>query len=262
MTNAPLSDDNLFHAESQRVDRELEAAQQMLIHVQREEELQHRRKQAQEVRRRSQNIASRTMDETSHDRYATSNAHNAHTAAASSSRNSAVEQQVYEYKNKVKTLNPLRRARKTHAYADRSNNPNIPGEDNGHNAWMDVTLNEDVDTDIQIDARYAKKNSESNRFYDIDDIPIRGPPRRYDIPHDISVEDAMEAAKFLMNNANLVTCSKTGMMIPKKPRRTPTSTVTRVDRSDQAARFNTRSQQPRHDGRHDDNKRSCHDKYQ
>ena len=43
---------------------------------------------------------------------------------------SAIEQQINKVKNKVKMLNPLRRARSQFTGHDGSNNPNIQGEDN------------------------------------------------------------------------------------------------------------------------------------
>ena len=45
------------------------------------------------------------------------------------------------------------------------------------NAWMDVELNADeIDNELKLDAKYAKINSDKNNFFDIDDVPIRGPP--------------------------------------------------------------------------------------
>ena len=49
----------------------------------------------------------------------------------------------------------------------------MPGQDNGLNVWIDATLNgEELDPDIRLDVNYAKKNSDNNRFKDIDDVPI------------------------------------------------------------------------------------------
>ena len=118
------------------------------------------------------------------------------------------------------------------AATDGSNNPNIPGQDNGLNAWMDANLNQhEVVESLQIDANYAKRNSDQNRCHDIDDIPVRGPPTSATLPMDISVEQATATANMLLNQNNLYICRKTGMLIPKgtHTRQPPSSTVSRVE---------------------------------
>ena len=137
------------------------------------------------------------------------------------------EQHIQTIKSNVKQLNPLCRARAMHTSCQGHNNPNVPGQDNGMNAWMDVTLNPNsIDKELKLDAYYAKKNSDRNRCHDIDDVPMRGPPHRDDIPHNISVEEVTKTAEFLMNDDNLKICRRTGIMKPKNsPVRRPTSTV-------------------------------------
>ena len=51
----------------------------------------------------------------------------------------------------------------------------MPGEDNGMNTWLDAQLNQSLNTDEEIQVTYAKRNSDRNRYHDIDDVPMRGP---------------------------------------------------------------------------------------
>ena len=143
-----------------------------------------------------------------------------------------VDARISTIKSNVKKLNPHRRAWKTHTLHTGENNPNIPGQDNGLNAWMDVNLNnESTDHNLRIDASYAKRNSDNSRFYDVDHIPIQGPPPRDDFPDDMSVADAAAITERLLNDNNLYTCRRTGIMRQKQdqPRRNqPQSTVTKV----------------------------------
>ena len=118
------------------------------------------------------------------------------------------------------------------AKTDGSNNPNIPGLDNGLNAWLDVNINtKSTDHDLRIDANYAKCNSDRNGQHDIDDVPIWGPPLVERFPAQISMEKAAATASRLMNDDNLVICRKTGMMRVKdkvtQGRKRPASTVVR-----------------------------------
>ena len=125
----------------------------------------------------------------------------------------ASSQSVNAYKQKMCALNPLHNAQKMQAGTDGSNNPNIEGQDNGHNAWMDAQLNaEEIDEDMKYDIRYAKQNSETNRFFDIDDVPIRGPPKIHDVDLDASLEDVTEIANRLINEENISICRNTGIM--------------------------------------------------
>ena len=141
--------------------------------------------------------------------------------------NKASEHNIDSVKTNIKILNPLHRARKADPRYDGTNNPNIPGQNNELNAWMDVTLNgEEIDDELRLDAAYAKRNFDNSRFHDIDDIPMCGPPKRY-TDKDITVEHATATANMLMNDSNLRTCRKTGMKIPKGYSRPATSTVSR-----------------------------------
>ena len=150
--------------------------------------------------------------------------------------------QVERIRKKIKELNPLRRARKNWTETDGLNNPNIQGADNGGNAWLDAQLNNnELDTEVKYQARYAKKNSDMGRLYDIDDIPIQGPPNTEYFPSDISLDDITTTAQELMNDDNISICSTIGIMrtyarsrneknTPERHR--PTSTVTRVSKQD------------------------------
>ena len=79
-------------------------------------------------------------------------------------------------KNKARMLNPLRWAHKVFTNTDGVNNPNIEGQNNGLNAWMDANLHHDeMDRELINKARYAKYNADYSCSFDIDDVPIRGP---------------------------------------------------------------------------------------
>ena len=89
------------------------------------------------------------------------------------------EQKVWAVKQNVRKLNPLHRVRYTDPWHDGSNNPNVPRQDNGLNAWMDTNLNgEELDELIKFDTNYAKKTSDNSKFYDVDYIPIHRLPKR------------------------------------------------------------------------------------
>ena len=50
------------------------------------------------------------------------------------------------------------------------------GEDNGLNAWLDMQSGQhDLTSQEQELVKYAKVNSDKNRCFDIDDVPIKGP---------------------------------------------------------------------------------------
>ena len=125
----------------------------------------------------------------------------------------SVEAQVNYYKNKVKQLNPIRRARKIHVESDGSNNPNVEGQDNRLNAWLDVQLNgEGLDQEATHDARYAKINSDNTQCYDVDHIPIRGLPKIDEVQSDCSATEIAEVANALMDDDNVSICRDTGIM--------------------------------------------------
>ena len=148
--------------------------------------------------------------------------------------NDGMNEYLAQYRSKVKELNPLRRARKLFSGYDGSNNPNIEGQDNGYNAWMDTQVNpQDMDEAIRNDARYAKRNSERSGFQDIDDIPVRGLPKLTDINSDVSIDEIACTANELMDDDNVSVCRITGIMKVKddhreEHKRRPASTVTRV----------------------------------
>ena len=144
-----------------------------------------------------------------------------------------IDFQINKARQNARKLNPLRKTRRAYTGTDGSNNPNFPGQDNGHNAWLDAQLNaQEIDTELHLDTKYAKKNSDHNRMYDIDDIPIRGPPKQADIPSDISIEDATQLAEKLINeDYDLYNCRSSGIRkaIPKKDKRKVASTISRAD---------------------------------
>ena len=154
-----------------------------------------------------------------------------------------IDTQIRTAKHKARTLNPLRRSRSVFTGTDGSNNPNVPGQDNGHNAWLDAQLNgEEIDNELLLQTTYAKKNSDQNRMYDIDDIPIRGPPKHYDIPSDISIEEATQIAETLINEDHeLYTCRSTGIMKAQQPKqkRRVSSTVTKANTYDDGSKPKT-----------------------
>ena len=156
-----------------------------------------------------------------------------------------IQQHVNTVKDKVRSLNPLRKARNTYTGSDGANNPNIAGQDNGLNAWMDAQLNEDeIDQDLKYDARYAKINSDRSRCYDIDHIPICGPPKLDDIQLDASLEEITETANRMMIDENMSTCRSSGilhstvMAVQKRPVTATISSATQGKRS--TDRDNTR----------------------
>ena len=93
---------------------------------------------------------------------------------------------------------------------------------------------EHTDKQLRYETRYAKKNSDFSRCFDIDDIPTRGPPSRREIPENITLDHATETAKLLMDESKLFICRKTGMMRPRAEharKKAPTSTVTRPNQT-------------------------------
>ena len=156
--------------------------------------------------------------------------------------NDPLEKLINKTKNKVKKLNPLRRARRKYVSTDGMNNPNILGQDNGANAWLDAQLHKDeVDRKFQNETRYAKFNSDHNRCYRINDIPIKGPPSVEEIPSDLSENEVLNIAQELMNKDNLYYCRNTGMMrkLESKEKRCPCSTVTKVHKKENHAPWTT-----------------------
>ena len=158
----------------------------MLMYAQREAELAKKCLQAQEAHRKThalQQHTQTTSGKKSHkSRYDACSSINAYTRQQeklpagpydNTEESKDLDTKLVIIKDNIKKLNPLRRARQTHAHHSGANNPNIPGQDNGLNAWMDVALNpKAVDSTLRYEASYAKKNSDNNRFNDIDDIPI------------------------------------------------------------------------------------------
>ena len=226
-----LFNDESFETERRKADRENQAAQQMLIHTQREAELAKTRREAEETRKKAiqlQKQVNRDNKKAAQDKARYSSMH-LNTSAVNvqvhnqnrtqhSPVENAMEQRIQNAKEKARKLNPLRRARQSFTTQDGANNPNIDGQDNGLNAWLDYNLNTtELDDEIKHDVIYAKKNSDRNRCYNIDDIPIRGPPRdEDDIRSVISITDATNLANELLDDTNLYICRNTGMM-KRKP---------------------------------------------
>ena len=290
-----LDDDELYIIESRKADQELENARRMLLHSEREAELATRRLEAEKIRKkiltnpktgkltnkkadtenaryvrqRQQvqcvNPESNTQINTQHVQRVEYPEHEVQHI-----RDDVIRQQtISKEKTKAKNLNPLRRARHTYTGIDGSNNPNMQGQDNGANAWMDAQLNsQELDDEIRLQTTYAKRNSDRNMCFDIDDIPIHGPPHISnnddDIESVISITEATHTANELLNDNNLFICRNTGMMVRKndstdnskarKPhKRQPTSTVTKVHH------YEEKHQHPRYSRRERDRERSYHD---
>ena len=252
-TTGLIYDDESFQIERQRAERDRIAAEQMLLHSQREAELAKQRLEAEETRKKAIQLQKETQKdnrkaEQERARYEKTSiknnniSNNRCPASKSPKKRTTVEQQVQKAKDKAKKLNPLRRARSLFVDTAGNNNPNVDGQDNGMNAWLDFKLNNsDMDAEFKHDVTYAKRNSDNNRFYNIDDVPIRGPqgppPIEDDIQSVISISEATEMANALLNQDNLVICRNTGMLRRKNEkvgnddnrRRQPTSTVTRAE---------------------------------
>ena len=243
----PLYNQERLFLEREKASRDVEAAKQMLLHSQREAELAKKRLQEQEAKCKAvhnKKVEKNRNNKHEESRYARTSNICKDTGARSTQINeiphslfenqdkeTTLEAKLQKVKNNAKLLNPLCRARKLCTNIDGSNNPNIPGMDNGLNAWIDAELNlESMDRDLRYDSRYAKRNSDNSGSHDIDDIPVRGPPRVERIPKSISMEQATETANRLMEETDLFLCRKMGMMRAREPvpvpRRKPTSTVT------------------------------------
>ena len=149
-------------------------------------------------------------------------------AAQSVITHQSIEQKIQVTKDRVRTLNPVRQAKRLVADGTGINNPNVPGQDNGQNAWLDLQLNGLFDTQDQLQVNYGKKNSDANRCFDIDDFSMKGPnhPLKYD-------PRLAQKARQLMNNDNISVCREMGIriadndrMIPQGSRRPPVATTT------------------------------------
>ena len=274
-----LHDDDEFFAENEKAELELNNAKQMLIQSQRQAELAKKRLEAEEIRKQSLQVKKKAERDNKkadqeHARYVKQN-FKVLPPAQQENKPEQTENEIMvaNTKNRVRMLNPLRRARSTYVGTDGTNNPNLQGRDNGANAWLDVQLNdEEVDDDVRLQAKYAKRNSDRNRFFDIDDIPIRGPPcvPDDDIQSNISITDATEIANALLNDDDLYICSTSGIMRRRSggkekternpsPRKAagkqPSSTVTRPKQPSQPeqrynshnSRYRNKAREPWHD---------------
>ena len=266
----PKSDDSLYIVENNRVETLLQAEKEKLAHTQREAELARKQLEAETTRQKTCELEKqlqkdrKKMDQEKarYEREINKNSKSKKTKAQQSvtsesySRWENQDGDVHDEQSdnnepvnanqRVKALNPLRRAHLTLAGMDGSNNPNIPGANNGMNAWVDVAMHgKDMDREIIYDARYAKNNADNSMFYDIDDVPTRGPPKIPDL--DRSIEELTETAKRLLNDQHVSVCRNTGIMkstvsIPndaKKQKRSPKD----------AKRKNTREPSPDWKGR-------------
>ena len=100
-------------------------------------------------------------------------------------------------------------------------NPNIPAQDNGMNAWLDTQLDPNAFTqDEHEQVRYARRNSDLSRFYDIDDVQLQGPTTSTQKVNsaqlDINQENIRKAAQYLMNNDNIPFCRKTSIRLEEE----------------------------------------------
>ena len=279
-----LFNDESFAAESLKVEQQMEKANRLLIQNERRAELAKKKLQAEETIKKAMSLQKQADKDS---RKATAQEKSRYTSNSNKQRNSEVpisnieniEQatdpilaRVEKTRQKVKKLNPIRRARQTFADENGLNNPNVSGEDNGMNAWLDMQLNTtDFDHETTTQVKYAKKNSDNNRCYDIDDVPIKGPHKTQydsDIQSVISVTEAIKTANELLDDDNIVLCRNSGMRTHKyerqrsyehsatsrdrernQPRRRPTATVTRPEQRPQD--FDIPVDRNRHGRRHE-----------
>ena len=77
------------------------------------------------------------------------------------------------------------------------------------NAWLDAQLNGNtLDEEAIIQTAYVKRNSDNNRFYDIDNMASKGPVTQY------TQKQIQETAKQLINNAGYTSiCRNTGIRL-------------------------------------------------
>ena len=123
----------------------------------------------------------------------------------------SLDHRIMEVKNKVKNLNPLRRAKRVQATDQGQFNPNVPRQDNGLNAWLDANLNQSDNEGLDInETMYAKCNSDNNKCYDIDDVPIKGPVRK---TGELNRDIIMQQVRDLANNDEIPFCRSSGMRI-------------------------------------------------
>ena len=276
-------DDTSFEIEHLRVNREKEEVEAQLRQHQREAELAKKRLESEATKRKIAQLKKQTerdnkkaaQERARYERTLTNKSYEVTTkqkpvAHKIKDSNQTLEQKVEIARAKAKNLNPLRRARQVFVAHDGSNNPNVDGQDNGMNAWLDYELNkEDMDDDFRAQVVYAKRNSDNNRFYNIDDVPIKGPPRDDDdIQSLISLTEATNTANELLNDDDLIICRKTGMMRKRNeasPERTqskrrPSSTVTRATEAQQEPK---NVERPRwRDNRRQTHERNRHDYWQ
>ena len=216
-----------FIAENEEAAKEVEEAQKKLQQAQLQAEIAKKRREAQEAKRKSLQIQKQIDRENrraEQERIRYEKAITRETVEHGKNNKECGDRTKISIKERVKTLNPLRRARVVATGTDGSNNPNIEGADNGGNAWLDSQLSE-LEPEVQHQARYAKQNSDTGRFFDIDDIPIRGPPKTEEFCSGMSADEAVKIAQQLMDDDNVSICNMTGIKRPKGSRRQPSSTV-------------------------------------
>ena len=159
---------------------------------------------------------------------------NTHSAPPRTNNN--VENIVQTAKTRAQNLNPIRRARGAPYDPQGRFNPNVSGEDNGLNAWMDTQLNgSSLDADEIQQVQYAKCNSDHTRFYNVDHVPIRGPITSR------SHEQIKQIAQDLINKDNTTICRKTGIRLRRPLTAEDTRPPPRVE-----GNINTTYQEPQH----------------
>ena len=77
------------------------------------------------------------------------------------------------------------------------------------NVWVNAQIhNNSFDEYETLQTKYAKCNSDRNRFFDIDDVLMRGPTgKRY------STEQIHRTAERLMKDKNMAICRNTGIQV-------------------------------------------------
>ena len=236
----PTGDDPMYIAENNRVDTLLQAEKEKLARIQREPDITRKELEAEttrwkalELEKQLQKDRKKMDQEKARYERETNKTNKNSKSRKSKMQHDDIQQSADMWENcnedpheaqlgdneplittqRVKALNPLRHARLKLAGTDGSNNPNIPGANNGMNAWVDVAMHgKELDREVIYDVRYAKHNTDNSMFYDIDDVPTRGPPKIPDLGTDRSMEELTETAKKLLNDQHVSICRNTGIM--------------------------------------------------
>ena len=131
----------------------------------------------------------------------------------------AIQSRVQKVKVQVHDLNPIRRARQLNYESTRANNPNVPGQDNGLNAWLNMQLAKNEFTSQEREmVNYAKKNSDKSGCYEVDHVPIKGPCKevnKHPILINNNASNLAKKARELIEDDQISICRHTGVHFAK-----------------------------------------------